>query len=280
MGFPRTAKRYAPASDATGIENDLIVNADVNSAAAIETSKITFGTCTAKAATDIKFVGVATKDIIVKIGEAAGAHSFIVQDSAAATQFAVTSNGDITAVGTLTMPTTVGVVFDTATGIGGKDTTYSMITAGDDFIINLKAANVADVFRIQANGTDKLLVGGTGIVTMTGGATLDNTTSAAELNITETAVKVSGTLEVTGIQTLTGVTTHTAKSVHSAALNTKRGTGADLLIARFTTAFGDPATLGNGFIGTYKDSGTAKVYIVTVDTNVFYAVEVTLVAGV
>jgi len=42
-----------------------------------------------------------------------------------------------------------------------------------------------------------------GIATMEGGATLDNTTSAATLNITETNVKVTGALQVTGAVTLT-----------------------------------------------------------------------------
>lgn len=49
-----------------------------------------------------------------------------------------------------------------------------------------------------------------GIATMEGGATLDNTSSAAELNITETTVKVTGILSVTGASTLTGVATFTA----------------------------------------------------------------------
>jgi len=42
-----------------------------------------------------------------------------------------------------------------------------------------------------------------GIATMEGGATLDNTSSAAELNITETTVKITGALAVTGATTLT-----------------------------------------------------------------------------
>jgi hypothetical protein len=41
-----------------------------------------------------------------------------------------------------------------------------------------------------------------GIATMEGGATLDNTTSAAELNITETTVKITGALTATGTTTL------------------------------------------------------------------------------
>jgi hypothetical protein len=46
-------------------------------------------------------------------------------------------------------------------------------------------------------------VGNTGIATLKGGATLDNTASATELNITETTVKVTGALTVTGTTTLT-----------------------------------------------------------------------------
>jgi len=46
-------------------------------------------------------------------------------------------------------------------------------------------------------------IGNTGIATLKGGATLDNTASATELNITETTVKVTGGLTVTGTTTLT-----------------------------------------------------------------------------
>lgn len=49
---------------------------------------------------------------------------------------------------------------------------------------------------------DILSFGATGIVTLKGGATLDNTASATELNITETTVKVTGALTVTGTVTL------------------------------------------------------------------------------
>lgn len=50
---------------------------------------------------------------------------------------------------------------------------------------------------------DILAFGATGIVTLKGGATLDNTASATELNITETTVKVTGALTVTGTITAT-----------------------------------------------------------------------------
>jgi hypothetical protein len=56
----------------------------------------------------------------------------------------------------------------------------------------------------------KFTVGPTGILTMLGGTTLDNTASAAELNVTETAVKVTGNASVTGTLGVTGVATFTA----------------------------------------------------------------------
>jgi hypothetical protein len=62
--------------------------------------------------------------------------------------------------------------------------------------------------KLNANAQDaetRLVAGGmtNGIATMEGGATLDNTASASELNITETTVKVTGALTVTGTTTLT-----------------------------------------------------------------------------
>ena len=48
-----------------------------------------------------------------------------------------------------------------------------------------------------------LSFGNTGIATLKGGATLDNTASASELNITETTVKVTGAFTVTGTPTFT-----------------------------------------------------------------------------
>jgi hypothetical protein len=58
----------------------------------------------------------------------------------------------------------------------------------------------------------QLTIGNTGIVTMKGGATLDNTASAAELNITETTVKVTGALTATGLGTFGGLTTGTGEA--------------------------------------------------------------------
>ena len=62
--------------------------------------------------------------------------------------------------------------------------------------------------KLNANAQDaetRLVSGGmtNGIATMEGGATLDNTTSATTLIITETNVKVTGAFQVTGAVTLT-----------------------------------------------------------------------------
>lgn len=66
----------------------------------------------------------------------------------------------------------------------------------------------------------KFAIDATGIATMLGGATLDNTTSASELNITETAVKVTGNFSATGTAGITGVATFTAESVHNGGIDT------------------------------------------------------------
>ena len=65
----------------------------------------------------------------------------------------------------------------------------------------------------------KLTVGNTGILTMKGGATLDNTSSATTLTITETTTAVAGALTVSGAATVTGVGTFTAQSVHTGGIN-------------------------------------------------------------
>lgn len=51
----------------------------------------------------------------------------------------------------------------------------------------------------------------------------------------------------------------------------KPGSGAGITLALLTTAFGDPATLSEGFIGSYKDTtaGSGGNYLVTVEAGVF-----------
>jgi hypothetical protein len=63
-------------------------------------------------------------------------------------------------------------------------------------------------FKFQSDSASKgtladiLAFGNTGIVTMLGSATIDNSTSATVLNITEATVKVTGAFNVTGAVTL------------------------------------------------------------------------------
>lgn len=76
---------------------------------------------------------------------------------------------------------------------------------------------------LSANATDaesRLIAAAitNGIATMEGGATLDNTTSAAELNITETAVKLTANTTVTGTLGVTGVATFAAQPVFTAVV--------------------------------------------------------------
>lgn len=56
----------------------------------------------------------------------------------------------------------------------------------------------------------KFTIGEAGRVTLVGNATLDNDTSATELNITETAVKLTANATITGTLGVTGVATFTA----------------------------------------------------------------------
>lgn len=59
------------------------------------------------------------------------------------------------------------------------------------------------------------------------------------------------------------------------------GSGANILIATLTTAFGDPATLDDGFIAIYKEttSNPDKMYLVTVMADAFYLQELTAAAA-
>lgn len=63
-------------------------------------------------------------------------------------------------------------------------------------------------FKFQSDSASKgtladiLAFGNTGIVTLLGGGTIDNSTSATVLNLTETTVRVTGAFNVTGAVTL------------------------------------------------------------------------------
>lgn len=59
------------------------------------------------------------------------------------------------------------------------------------------------------------------------------------------------------------------------------GSGADILIARLQAAFGDPATLDDGWVGVYKEttSNPDKIYLVTVVADAFWLEEMTAAAA-
>lgn len=62
---------------------------------------------------------------------------------------------------------------------------------------------------------------------------------------------------------------------------TKKGSGADILIATLTTAFGDPATLADGSMFIYSEttSNPDKIYLVMVMGGAFYLEELTAAAA-
>jgi hypothetical protein len=65
----------------------------------------------------------------------------------------------------------------------------------------------------------------------------------------------------------------------SSGVVTKHGTGADILIATLTAAFGDPAGLTNGSLFSYKDTVASKYYLVVVIGGAFYLEELTAAAA-
>jgi hypothetical protein len=99
-----------------------------------------------------------------------------------------------------------------ANGIGTSlDFKQQTAAAGDEEIGARIAAVTTDVtgasedfkidFMTMAGGAaaaTTLSVGSTGIITMAGGTVLDNSTSASEVNITETAIQLTGAIDLEG----------------------------------------------------------------------------------
>lgn len=81
---------------------------------------------------------------------------------------------------------------------------------------HLESALIANALDVE--GRFLALAITNGIATMENGATLDNTTSAGELNITETAVKLTANTTVTGTLGVTGVATFTAQPIFTAVV--------------------------------------------------------------
>jgi hypothetical protein len=285
MGVPRTAKFYAPAENATGIVDDVIVNADINSAAAIAFSKLAAladgrilvgsaanvatavamsGNATisnagvvsvvggaAAAAADFTVTAVATKDIVMKLGDAAGVSIFKVKDSANAIVFSVDSVGAVTIKGAVTMDTTDALTLDTINAISAKDL---VITGADAKNVKVKLGDDdgGEAFVVEeVDGDDLFKVDSTGLATLVGGATLDNTTGTL-LNISETGIRFTGKTAVVG-----------SLSVPS---STQAGT-----VVGLTAAFGDPALLADGTVFVIKDSADGnKVKMVSVMGGAYY----------
>lgn len=140
-----------------------------------------------------------------------------------------------------------GVDEATLTGAEGGAATLNLIADEGDDAGDSGAFVMADGGTLawqtdkDLKGTlaTKLSVGNTGIVTLKGGATLDNTTSATELNITETAVKVTGTLATTGAVTAGGnVTLSNGATLVNGDANTLTVTEATVAVVGNATVSG------------------------------------------
>lgn len=89
---------------------------------------------------------------------------------------------------------------------------------------------------------------------------------------------IGGDLSVVGTTTFTGAATHTAAAVFSAGLRTKQAVNnvhdTTPTAAELTTSFGDPTTIGRGFIGTVDDAdGNTNGYIVWASDASYYFVK-------
>lgn len=96
-------------------------------------------------------------------------------------------------------------------------------------------------FKFQSDSASKgtladiLAFGNTGIVTLLGGATIDNSTSASILNLTETNVKVTGAFQVTGATTLSTGLTGVLMAASGVISATAGYTGTNLIITATQT---------------------------------------------
>jgi hypothetical protein len=96
------------------------------------------------------------------------------------------------------------------------------------------------------------VAGATGIVTMDGGATLDNNASATVLNITEATVRVTGTLDVTTSATADNIVCTNAATFGGGYTAGTAGTGATITTAgvgQFDGALNTDSTLTSGING-------------------------------
>lgn len=122
----------------------------------------------------------------------------------------------------------VGIDFYQETSAANTENVMSLnavitdATAGSEdakFSLELMAAGAASA--------EKFSVGSTGIVTLSGGATLDNATSATNLAIAETNIGLTGIVTMTGATTVTGALTQTGAVTQDGGVVTINEAGAD-----------------------------------------------------
>lgn len=163
MGVPRTAKYYAPATNATGIVDDTIVNADVNSAAAIAFSKL---------------AALASGKILV--GSAGNVATAVTPSG----HMAITNAGVVSVLG--------------GAAAAASDFTVTAVATKD---IKMKLGDAAGVsaFHVLDSADQALFtVDSTGVMTLEGGTTIDNSAAANTVTITETNIALVGAVTVTG----------------------------------------------------------------------------------
>jgi len=180
---------------------------------------------TALAGSAFSLNGADGYNVGIKLGDDDGTEYFLVEDVLGVDLFKISSAGVITlengatitnssATDTLTITETkiglTGAVTITGATVADGITADSLTaTAGEALEIN--GADGFDVKVVlgdddgtesfiveEVDGDDLFKVGSTGLITLKGGAVLDNVTSADELKITETGVKVVGNTKLIG----------------------------------------------------------------------------------
>lgn len=191
------------------------------------------GNVAATAANNLVLTGVATKDIVAKIGEDAGAHKFSVTDSADEEQFNIVSNGTSYLRGILTAA--AGVV---------APITGNLTQAGANLLITAVAAKDIVVKLGDAIGAKKLII-----------------TDSADATVA--SIDSNGKI-IAGADATGGVTTN---------FGTKALSGTAPTNAEMITAFGAVASNAGAVGVYEDSSGGDKVYACVCNGVRWYAVE-------
>lgn len=113
---------------------------------------------------------------------------------------------DLTVSTGLTMGTTDALTVDTIAAIAGKELVITGSTTLDVEVKLGDAAGVTDFHVADSAGVELFKIPSTGIMTLEGGATIDNSTSATNLAITETNIGLNGITTQTGAFNVVGAT--------------------------------------------------------------------------